>query len=1205
MNASAAPLRVLILEDRPADVDLMLHELRRHGFEVECSRADTESDFLAGLERSPDVILADYTLPQFDALRALAFLQMRNLDIPVIVVTGSVSEEVAVECIKRGAVDYLLKDRLARLGGAVDRALEERRLRDERRRAEQELGFRNLLLASHLEVSLDGTLIVDERGRIILYNQRFVEMWGIPPDVIASGSDERAIQSVLDKLEDPAGFLRTIAYFYEHPREASREEIALKDGRIIDRYSVCMFGTDGRNYGRVWTFRDISERKWAEKAVQSQARMNQAFFNQAITCLALLDGDGRFIQVNEAYARYYGRPIGDFPGRSPGDLFPRDIGLNPHGQSLIDEVKRTLKPLQYFAFPYDFAGQPERGTTYWDSTLQPILDDEGNLEFICVAAIDVTERKHAEEALRQSELKFRTLFEESLDGLFITSPGGKILDINKKGIAILGYDTLEEIGRLDLARDVYVKPPDRERILSMVEAAGSAEYEVDVRKKNGETIRALCTLTAVKDEDGATTAYRGIIRDVTEKKKAEREHVAHLRYFECMDRVNRAIQGTNDLEQMMRDLLDALLSVFDCDRAWLAYPCDPDAGFWRVPVERTRPGYPGAHGLEIPMDPEVARVFRTVLRSSGPVAFGPDSDDVLPSGPSARFQQQSQLSMAVLPKGDKPYMFGLHQCSYPRVWTLEEKRLFQEIGRRLTDGLTSLLTFDSLQRSEEKYRLFFEEDLAGHFISTREGRLLACNPAFARTLGFASVEEAMASNMESLYPGPDERKKFLDRLGSERRLERLGLELRRRDGRPVYVRENALGTFDKKGRLVEIHGFFLDETERRRAEQELRQAQKMDAVGRLAGGVAHDFNNSLTVILGYLELLEPSFSKNDPRRAQLEEVAQAAERAAGLTRQLLAFSRKQVLNPKVLDLNSVVRDLEKMLRRLIGEDIRITTRLAPALGPVLADQGQIEQVILNLAVNARDAMPGGGTLSIETADVDAGRVLAEIGEAAAPVPYVTLSIGDTGCGMNASVMAHIFEPFFTTKEPGKGTGLGLATVFGIVQQSSGLIRVESQPGLGSTFRIFLPRATEESSAPGAVPSTVETIPTGTETILLAEDDHALRALTRKMLTEAGYEVLAAPGPEEALAIAASRPGTIDVLLTDVVMPRMSGPEMARALGEVRPGITIIYMSGYTDDRVLRQGLLKPGIHFIQKPFTQAALLLGVREALERKEPAGA
>ncbi len=384
---------------------------------------------------------------------------------------------------------------------------------------------------------------------------------------------------------------------------------------------------------------------------------------------------------------------------------------------------------------------------------------------------------------------------------------------------------------------------------------------------------------------------------------------------------------------------------------------------------------------------------------------------------------------------------------------------------------------------------------------------------------------------------------------------------------------------------------------RKRVEDELRQAQKMEAVGRLAGGIAHDFNNLLGVILGYTELAAMRIDPASPAHAKLVQVRKAAERAAALTGQLLAFSRKQVLVPEVLDLSSVITEMTTMLRRVIGEDITLNPMLQDGLGAVRADRGQISQAILNLAVNARDAMPMGGILVIEARNVDVDVAYAASHPEVAPGPYVVLSVGDTGTGMGSETLSHIFEPFFTTKEPGKGTGLGLAMVYGLLQQSGGHVTVESEIGRGSTFRLYLPRV--DAVAP-AVPAAATMPPQGgAETLLLVEDEPSLRELTREVLTMNGYRVLEAGEAEEALSVAEAHGGAIDLLLTDVVMPGATGGELAQRLKRVRPELRIVFMSGYTDEARRPKGLFSENTAFVQKPFTPAAILATVREVLDR------
>ncbi len=380
-------------------------------------------------------------------------------------------------------------------------------------------------------------------------------------------------------------------------------------------------------------------------------------------------------------------------------------------------------------------------------------------------------------------------------------------------------------------------------------------------------------------------------------------------------------------------------------------------------------------------------------------------------------------------------------------------------------------------------------------------------------------------------------------------------------------------------------------------QDQLTQARKLEAVGRLAGGVAHDFNNLLTVMIGRVQLLLRRLDTQDPARPDLELVEQTAERAADLTRQLLAFSRKQVLQPKVLDLNAIVSNMDQMLRRLIGEDIALVIARDPALGHVTADPSQIEQIIMNLVANARDAMPRGGRLTIETAnaDLDAAYARRHVGIHAGP--HVMLAVSDTGVGMDPETQARVFDPFFTTKGPGQGTGLGLATVYGVVKQSGGHIWVYSEPGRGATFKIYLPRVDQALAAVTSSPGLAE-LTHGRETVLVVEDENAVRDLARDILRIHGYTVLGARHGREALVIGEQHPGPIHLLLTDVVMPNMSGRELAERLAAIRPTMAVIYMSGYTDNAVVHHGVLGPGTVYLQKPFTPDALVRKIRQVLD-------
>jgi PAS domain S-box-containing protein len=527
-------------------------------------------------------------------------------------------------------------------------------------------------------------------------------------------------------------------------------------------------------------------------------------------------------------------------------------------------------------------------------------------------------------------------------------------------------------------------------------------------------------------------------------------------------------------------------------------------------------------------------------------------------------------------------------------------RLLPAVERELRDVTARrerLLANDALRQSEAQYRSLVDRAVFGIYRSTVDGRLLTVNPALVRMLRYVNADDLLALNLNDVYMDRTARDALMTKVMEHGRIAGEEVMWQPRSGDAIRVRlSGAIVDVSTTGSPI-FEVIVEDITERHRLHEQLRQAQKMEAIGHLAGGIAHDFNNLLTAILGYSELLTEQIGPDKSIGQDLREIMSAAQRAAALTRQLLAFSRRQVLAVAAVDLNQVIGNMEKMLRRLLGERITIKTAFADRLRPIMADATHLEQVLINLAVNARDAMPHGGTLTIETRDADLDAHYASTHAGAKPGAYALLSVGDTGMGMSRETQARIFEPFFTTKELGRGTGLGLAAVYGIVHQLGGYVWVESEPGRGTVFQVYLPE-TQDAVQTTAAP-VVRVVAPGTETILLVEDEDAVRAFIKTVLQRFGYTVWETPSAEAALTLLDGVDGPIHLLLTDVILPKMDGRELALRVTRNHPLTQVLFMSGYPERMATPQGFLESGVQLMEKPFTAQSLLARVRQVLGR------
>lgn len=758
-------------------------------------------------------------------------------------------------------------------------------------------------------------------------------------------------------------------------------------------------------------------------------------------------------------------------------------------------------------------------------------------------------------ALEAAEIRYRTLFDGVPIGLYRSAPDGQVIDVNPALVRMLGYPDRESLLAVDAA-ELYAEPGERLPWQSLLGRETTVlDYEVRLRCYDGSLIWARDSARAVLGRGGKVRYYQGALVDITERKRAEAElREANEKLRAAIDAAPLAVL-TVDPEGRVTSWNPAAERIFD----WKA----SEAIGRSVPLVAERQG-------------EIEELFARVMR--GELLAGVDL---------LRFKRDGT----------------------PVDVSLWAAPLFDAEGNVV--GSLALLADVTDQKRAEQQRVLLstavEQAADAIVITDTEGGIQYVNPAFEAITGYER-DEVVGRNPRLLASGRHDAAFYRDLWGTLTSGEVwTGQFINRRKDATIYWQQGTISPVrDSLGEVVNYVSVARDVTREIELETQLRQVQKMEAVGQLAGGIAHDFNNLLTAILGNSEMLLSAPGTTGLARELAEETAEAGRRAASLTRQLLAFSRRQVLQPEVLDLNAVISGVTQMVRRVIGEHVTLKEELHPELAFVSADRGQIEQVIVNLAVNARDAMADGGTLTIETANVDLDDAYADTHAPTTPGRYVMLAISDTGVGMDEEVRSRIFEPFFTTKELGKGTGLGLATVYGIVKQSKGYIWVYSEPGQGTTFKVYLPRVEDPRAVAGVRASAdgaEEPAPGRGETVLLVDDDQGVRAIAWRILTDCGYTCLEASGPTEALDVVERHDGQIHLLITDLVMPEMGGPELAERLLASLPEMRVLYMTGYTE-KAIQQPLAEARLTLLVKPFNRQALLRRVRETLDELRNAG-
>jgi PAS domain S-box-containing protein len=751
--------------------------------------------------------------------------------------------------------------------------------------------------------------------------------------------------------------------------------------------------------------------------------------------------------------------------------------------------------------------------------------------------------RRAQEELREREKVFQAVFDGALDAMVLVDDERRFLDANPAACALYGCSRADLVGRrgdefTDACDDVAARRARLHRV-------GHIAERLTVVRRDGSR----------RDTDLRVTAnilpgmHLATLRDMTEQRLAESR-------FQALIEASSDVVKLSGADGVITYISPSVLTV-------LGYR--PDELVGRTMSELVHPDH-----LEMYQADQRARLERPGMRTA------------------IRFRARHR-------NGEWRWLGA-------RTTNLLEDPAVRAVLSNLRD-----ITHENKAREAQAYLAsiveYSDQAIVGHDM---KGLVTSWNRAAEKLFGY-KADEILGKQVSLLMPPElrDEGTAFVERAREGTVIDQLDTLRRRKDGALVEVRVTLSPLRDAAGEVVGVVGMASDLRERKRAEdavtrlrEQLQHAQRVEAIGRLAGGIAHDFNNALSVVLTYATLVLQGLPEGEPARADILEIQRAGQRAARLTQQLLAFSRQQVLQPKVLDLNETLSGMRDMLQRLLGEDIELSLLAATGLGRVNVDPGQVEQIIMNLAVNARDAMPRGGKLTIETSNVELDAEYAAAHLGATPGRYVMLAVCDTGSGMDADTRSRIFEPFFTTKELGKGTGLGLSTVLGIVQQSGGSISVYSEVGVGTTFKVYLPRTDRDVDVtPSQLPPTADG--GGGETILLVEDEQQVREVASLILRRGGYKVLLAENGEQGLAVAEEHGKGIDLLITDVVMPRMNGRQLVERLKPRWPDLKVLFMSGYTDDAIVHHGVLEEGVDFLQKPITPDALLKRVHEVLDR------
>jgi PAS domain S-box-containing protein len=1413
------PINVLLVEDNEGDAELLKRMLKKGDYVAQCRRVETQEAFTGALdERTWDLILCDYRLPGFSGREALDIYKKREPDFPFIFVSGTMGEEVAVDAMTKGAHDYVMKNNLARLIPAIERELKESKVRIERRQAMEALRASESSMQAILHSTADGILAVSGENKVLYANEQFAQMWKIPQELLSSKDDSVLLQHVLDQLVDPEVFLKRVQELYKSTEDVF-DTLNFKDGRAFERLSrPLMDGEVPR--GRVWSFRNITERKRSEERLRASEAYHRTLTEAAPDALAIVDTTGALAFASPKVIDMFGIPPEQM-------IIGKSIltWISPEDHGMIEKRLQEIFIGRWIPGPREVRFLKHDRTLFWgEINSSPIADEAGKTVGLLIVCRDISERKQAEEALRASESRYRSVLQSANDAIVTADSNGNVSGWNRGAERIFGYGYVEVIGQPLtnlMPRDYRSEHIDG---LKRFQAGGEPHLvgntvEMKGVRNDGTEFPMELSLAAWEVPEGHF--YTAIIRDITERKcteaamreselrfrsvwnnsadgmrltdrdghvmdvneaycklvKMPREELvgrvfsiayqregpsddlglyqkrfdtretisnlfgeATLRSGEIVDievtssfieitghekmllslfrNVTERKQAEKRIQEernLLRTIIDAIpdeITVKDTDRRFIVVNngtvkalkrASPEEILGKrdedlIPEDVARQAIweedavlaVGGHSknrIADKIDPETGEIERSIMISKIPLKDGEGKiiglvgvnrditelkrtenmlqkertllqtliesipDEVCLKDLRHRYVVANRASINALRASSLEAMIGKtdrdfvpesyveqHIAEEDAIVASGEAMINYELTRHNPDtgeidkcALTTKVPVkdqagktigilvvnrditdrkkaeEGLRASEEKFRALFEESKDCIYIDAADGKLLDINAAGIELFGYSSKEEALRIDVgRDLYVDRQQRAAFLSRMNQQGFVKDFEATMKRKDGQTLSVLETATAVRDRQGRVAMYRGTIRDVTEQKLLERQIGQAQKMESLGLLSGGIAHDFNNILGIILGHTAVVERAGNNPEVIKDSVGEITTAVQRGASLVRQILTFARKSDATDEPIRVNATVKELGKMIDDTFPKTIALSLHLDKTIPIIMMDPTQLHQALLNLCVNARDAITdsatgnlGRGEIGIRTSCVNNSDVRKKFSEASAR-EYVCIAVSDTGKGMDEETKQKIFEPFFTTKERGKGTGLGLSVVYGIIKGHHGHIEVESDIGQGTTFRIYLP-VTDAVAAPAAhVEDGTTPDIRGKETILLVEDEQNLLGLMKTALERAGYSVLTAMDGLSAIKMFSLNKERIALVLTDLGLPKLDGAAVFTALMDIDPNVKIILASGYLDPN-LKSNLLRSGAkEFIQKPYSPNVVLRKIREVLDEK-----